>query len=505
MPTAAASTGHVFAEVFSPAQSGVLPASPSDKDALLETIRTLALQIQKLQGSYQPIYGLEEIFGQSTRQSHLTDNCAFVEKHFAGNQHKQHVHILDIGCNNGYVSFHLARSFPHVVGFEINPPHLELCRSLAAYHDSTARFFNQDLLSLMDSGEADLVNVDCVLLFNVVHQLIFARSLGYVKTFLARLTRQVDVVFVELATRSDYKPHGKDHLLPTDPAEVLSECRDCDIELLKKSPRPLYALRRRRVRIGGEDLCVTGVHFSEHPNAAISRKYYAFADRFMKVIRFTPLQHPVTFHAEVGALLKVRGKEVGPRLLDWQVNASAGVILMERIYGPPLNTCLAEFADDLLRKRILGEMLRIGAVIHKAGFFQNDFSAHNFILTAPGQLRLLDFEQSRQHPIFDHFAFLLWIVNDLYKQAPQSYEKRIYEHLQARPDSQRASPRFYPDLRSLKSDGFLRDFIEAAETAASWGAFVVDWAARFATYLTNASEINNPKQVQPQTRVAVAV
>src|SRR3954466_8281345 len=113
-------------------------------------------------------------------------------------------------------------------------------RQLKEIYPFPAKFYVQDFIELMELGELDDANVDCVLLLNVVHQFIFSKGLSYVQRFMSRLSQRVDVIFVELANKQDYVAHGKDHLLPEDPAIVLSQCSDCRIELLKTSPRRLY-------------------------------------------------------------------------------------------------------------------------------------------------------------------------------------------------------------------------------------------------------------------------
>jgi hypothetical protein len=480
MTAAAPPENRFFRDAFGAAPEP--PITDDAKPALLVGIKAKAAAILKSQGMYQPLYVLEADYDKSPREAHLIENCEFVKRHFGGIPKKHQVRILDVGCNNGFVSFHLAETFQQVIGFDINPAYIALCKDLATYTGSRARFFQADLLKMVEAGGVDLVNIDCVLLFNVVHQLIFAFGMEYVKLFLARLSRSVDVIFVELATRADYKPHGKDHLLPIDPEEIFSECVGCRKTPLRRSQRTLYKMERTSVSVEQVTLTPMTIRFSGNNDPGISRKYYKGTKAFLKQFRWTPRQGPTSFRAEVGALLKVRDQDIAPRIIDWSEDASSGSIVMETVYGLPLHATYGAKGTDVDKVRVVSEMIRIAAVIHRNGFYQNDFSAHNFLIRSDGSLILLDFEQSQTYPAHDTFAFLLWIINDLHKGETESYKKGVYRKLGTKRKPDRAPREFYPDTASIPDlSPSLRDLIKDAEEAADWGAFVTKWDRKLLT------------------------
>jgi SAM-dependent methyltransferase len=269
--------------------------------------------MQQIQGDYHPVYGLGSEHEKSPRLHNLLFDCEQVEQHFSSVKNKNQVRILDIGCNLGYVSFKLAAKGFKVIGLDINASNIDICRTIAACTGSQARFEALDLLKLAEDPALDWDNLDCVLMLNVVHQFVFTRGLPYVTTFLRRLATRVDVLFVELARKQDYVSHGKDHLLPKDPAAVFAECENIDICILKEQGRPLYKLTRQSAAFGPVAIRPQRIAFTDNENSSISRKYYQEDGRFLKAFRFTPQARAWFFRAGVPRPLGDEGKRLGSR------------------------------------------------------------------------------------------------------------------------------------------------------------------------------------------------
>ena len=462
---------HKFIDMF----SATAPQIASDAlDAEIEQ-RLGVLRTQ--QGDYQPVYGIDSD-QDSPRRNLLLQNCDFVERHFVSIQRKQQVRILDVGSNAGFVTFTLAKTFPQILGAEINPTAFDLCTLLAQKMKSPARFASVDILRMIDSGDVDFENLDCVLLFNVVHQMIFARGLSYVQMALRKIVQSVDVVFVELATRDQYVPHKKDHLLPVEAEEVLKRCVDCDIQLLRAAPRPLYLIRRRSLSLAADRFPFASIRFSANANSLISRKYYLNGSEFLKVYRFTAEQQPIAFEAEVQGLLAVQGTNVCPGIIDWGKNQYAGYIRTERIHGQILADQMSRHDTKEKKEKVVVELLRLAHELVRGGTYQNDFSAHNIIVMSDGSLRLIDFEQARPNPIYDPFAFLLWLISDLFTGRADWYEKSDVEKLRLS-GSARADHTFYPDRKELVEAGLNSQFIEDAFSDPDWTHFVNEWYPKF--------------------------
>jgi hypothetical protein len=297
-------------------------------------------------------------------------------------------------------------------------------------------------------------------------------------------------VFVELATREQYVPHKKDHLLPRRPDEVLEKCADCDVQLLRQVPRPLYMIKRRSLTLAAGQFPFDDVKFSGNPNPTISRKYYSNRSEFLKIYRFTSDQGPVAYHAEVRGHLALQGKAVCPEIIDWGKNQYVGYVRTERIYGEVLSDRINQYRSKAERDWIIAELLRLAREIARSSIYQNDFSSHNMIITSAGSLRLIDFEQTRPLALYDPFAFLLWIISDIHTGRLESYESRVFEKIIAA-KNERVGHELYPDKRQLEGAGLSQEFTEDAYSATDWVGFVEKWHPRFAA--TSAGVVGRPE------------
>ncbi len=72
--------------------------------------------------------------------------------------------VLDVGCGSGWTSLFLAEAGYEVLGVDLVPVNVELCRARAARWDSTARFAVADMDELGD-GEP----CDAALIFEALH------------------------------------------------------------------------------------------------------------------------------------------------------------------------------------------------------------------------------------------------------------------------------------------------------------------------------------------------
>lgn len=428
-----------------------------------ESISAFA-KVRAIQGPYQPFYGRDDD-GQSPRADLLRRNCQFVVDHYADAPQKQQVRIIDIGCNAGFTTLTLAETFPSIVGYEISDLHLTVCRELAAAARSPATFKGVDIFAT-DVWETEVENIDCALLFNVIHQLIFSRGLAFTQTLIGRLVRQVDVLFIELARREDY-PNNP---LPADPAEALAGCVDADIVLLADNPRPLYKITRKTASVGHLRIRPERIVHSGKPESFLSRKFYFGENTFMKVFRLNK-QHPATnFNVEVDALRKLLGVPFSPQILDWAKDHNTAAILMQRINGPLLKDVLPNLT--VAEKRHYARcILELHAQTHPAVGYHNDISAHNLIVK-DGALYLIDYEQSLSNPLMDPYAALLWSLTDIWEGSAVSYKRNaIGKLLQARVS--RAPLELYPEVLPP-----LADITVAAHESTDWLTFVKEWAAK---------------------------
>lgn len=465
-----------FHSFFEPkaAPAGTLSAGSAQTLAAVTSARAV---VEGAQQFYQPIYRDGAVQNPSPREKLLQQDHDFVAAEFAGVKQKNQIRVLDIGCNAGYVSFLLSETFPNALGFEINPDNLRLCRAIKDHTGASAQFFGYDILDLVEKDAADLENLDAILLLNVVHQLIFAKGIPYVKAFFAKLARSVDFILVELAPRRDYVRFGKDLALPLVPAEIFEDCTDSTITLLKAGHRPIYAIKRRRLTVGGRTVDFSERQFGNHPQATVNRKYYYGSNSFTKVMRYTSAQGAGKHATELRILQSLDGLAVAPKPLSWDSDAHIGRICMERIYGVSLRDSLTSL-KPAQKPECVAEILRISQVLAEKTICQNDFSSQNLLVLSDGSMRMIDFELTGTAFSRDPFGAFLWMVNDILKGEPESFRLRAPKTLILEPgQAERVDAARYPvlDTAALHSSfgaPLAQIIAEAASTKLSWQGFV---------------------------------
>lgn len=410
-----------FAAAFDRPETALAVTPPENRASARAKAEAATAPVIAAQQSYQPFYGLSDP-KHSAREALLRASCDLLVQEFSHVQRKSQIRILDVGCNAGFASFVLAETFPNTIGFDVNADNVALCRALKAHSGSPAMFFQTDLMKIAENSAADFEALDAVLFLNVIHQLIFAKGIPYVKTMLATLSRHVDLIVVELSRPAEYVPFGKDHLLPLDPAEILEECRDATITLIKDGKRPVYTIRRRALAVDGLHVPYSKVNYSMHDKARVNRKYYFGSDSFTKVFRYTALQSRDKLQSELQGLQAMAGQNIAPAVRSWDDDGvTAGRVVLERLYGPMLSEVLGSLTPAN-KKSALHEVIRIGAALADKQLCQNDFSTHNFVYMADGTLRLVDFELAGGRFLRDPFALFLWIANDVMVGAQDFYK-----------------------------------------------------------------------------------
>jgi serine/threonine protein kinase len=313
-----------------------------------------------------------------------------------------------------------------------------------------------------------------------VHQFIFNYGFDKTKSLLAQMVARVDTVIVELARREDYVKHGKDHLLPEDPAAVLADCGDVQITMLVDRPRPVYRLRRRTVRFDDFEINARQIDFSPNPDPQVSRKYYTGGGKFLKLYRFTQASDRAMFEREVAALTKMRDSKRVPKLQGAQATAHFGAVLMSKIPGDRLLRRINRQAKQPLnmdeRMSLTLQYLEIASEVHQSVGYQNDLQAHNLLLRPNGRLVVVDFEQAGARATNDPFGLLLWSVFDIWggrdKERPAAIRSLRQGDGSRRPAAQQ---RIYPDFSALALPQAVMDLVAAAARPApkpDWSTFV---------------------------------
>jgi len=438
------------------------------RERLLEQVRPRIQTVLDSTSNYHPIYGLEEVFGTPSRENLLRASCDHVLHHYRNSSlgQKQKIRIADVGCFFGFTTFTLAETFPRIIGFETNPEYVEICNALGEYHESSALFFAENIF------EQDIKDhsIDCLLLFNMLHQVIFHYGLPFVKSVMAHLSTVTDVMFLQLATREEYQHHATENPLPADPAEVLAECKNVEITHTP-GPRPFYKVERKRLKY--YDLAVERVWMRGAFNPLVDKKNFFCENGFLKIFRHIS-GNEIQARQEYSGLHKIRRFEISPYPYEvWETDSYASV-LMQRLQGVNLRTYAEKNDVDFA---LVQKMIYILRVLEENGLCQNDFSLENFLLEDSGRLFLLDYEHCGDLPAYDYFAFLLWNLSDWYKHTPESVHSNVFKDLELRGGATRVDPDFYPDTSGFEISSDLRALMDDALSANSWLEFTQKWGA----------------------------
>ena len=466
-----------LAELFSAALAKPLTLDDGARSALLNEIASLGVQLNEVRDRYHPVFGLHEQFGTSDREQLLANTVKRIDAVIGQNNQRQ-VRILDVGCNLGFVAMSLARSYPCVIGIDANESAITFASKVSLYNKSSARFYNIDAIELLSNLE-NLDQVDCCLLLNMLHQVIFSRGLRFTQTFLAAIAHHVDFVFVELANKMDYFACNKADLLPIDASEIFECCSDVSIELLRTDPRRLYLLRRQRLSVSASSYSINNLNFAEISDPELSRKYFYSGNVFIKQIRFTSKQSSEKVCSETTWLAKLKGTGIAPDLFSWHMNAGSGYVAMSRLFGVKLSDYYDTIRTFGKINVVLYNILKNACVISKNRFYHNDYSPHNMIVINNFDVRIVDFEQADVTMIIDHFVLLGWILFDLIAGRGFSYEWNVYQKITQGGPVTNVDKQFYPKFRTTNMSVPLKAFVEDIYKGGSWSEFVERWTEIF--------------------------
>jgi predicted NBD/HSP70 family sugar kinase len=126
--------------------------------------------------------------------------------------------VLDLGCAQGYFSFHLAMSGARVEGIDVRDSNVALCRLLADAHpELDVRFRICSVQEALDGLEPD--QVDLVLGLSVLHYDVHAKGAEAMARLLATVARRTVAGLFEMALDSEGMYWSASQ--PRDPASLL--------------------------------------------------------------------------------------------------------------------------------------------------------------------------------------------------------------------------------------------------------------------------------------------
>ncbi len=375
---------------------------------------------------YQPVYGIAVDHGGPVQRDCLS-RCRLVERSLEGLPLDK-MSVLDVGCNMGYVTFHMAHVFSRATGLEYDEVLHEYCEELGSVLGSRATFRRVDFFEQYRTLAG---SHDVCLLFSVIHYLVASRGLEAAQAVLADIVSCFDFTIIELSSRRDYS------YMPDDPALLLAGLGGVHVTFLgtsEKNDRPIYLLRRDVLAVGERRLPVEQALYCAPLESACSRLYFSGA-LALKCFPGEFGDNEAKWRHERAAYEALAGLPFVPVLHEAGQTHGTRWILLERKPGHFLNNLYSlgvprVFAGARDKASLACQLLLALREMLGRGLYWNDLSAHN-VLVRDGRIGLIDFAEAGAQEMNDHLAMLTWLLHDLQVEKPVSYENGVYGALHA--------------------------------------------------------------------------
>lgn len=367
---------------------------------------TIAELVASLPEVYQPIHGYPAFSNSASRrcEDRWTQIARLHDTLRA--QLGRSLRVLDLGCAQGYFSFHLAERGAQVEGLDYLDANIALCQALAAESPALKVTFRQGLieevLPLLRIDEYDLV-----LGLSVFHHLIDAHGLAPVRTLLDTAAERVAVVLIEAALPTE--PLYWASAQPAHPRELLAGFSF--VHEVARHPthlstvqRPLYVASNRYWLLGNQSGPIETHQTDPHALAQGiyqgSRHYFVSGDLLVKLFR---LDHPQgernreEIQAEARFLSHPPAGFHAPACHLSGANDADTWLVRERLPGTLLLDHLRA-GTALDHQRILRTILQQLIALESAGLYHRDLRTWNVLIDDDGQPVLLDYGSISPEP-----------------------------------------------------------------------------------------------------------
>ena len=378
------------------------PTSPSNFD-LKTSLETLVKALPEI---YQPIYGHPELSQQASRQcedrlTHIKDVYRSLESKL-----NRPLHVLDLGCAQGFFSLHLAEigAIVHAVDFqEVN---IAVCQALAAQHPNYKVTFQTDFLEKVIIGLKD-DQYDLVLGLSVFHHIIHAISLSAVQKMFIVLARKTAVGIFEIALASEPPVWAASQ--PKSPRTSLEGYAFVH-EIarhrthLSSFDRPLYFASNRYWFLNNQLEAFDSWTSESHAfanNASFGTRRYFFSNNLIAKLFYLDDQETHKnkeyleanlweYNNESKFLQNKPTKLQTPQLISHGKHTNEAWLVRERIPGELLIDWIRAgktYNADLIIKEILEQL----TLLEKDGFYHSDVRLWNILINPDGHVTLIDY------------------------------------------------------------------------------------------------------------------
>lgn len=379
---------------------------------------------------YQPVYKFEGQFKGKLASRHCADRCDFLARELAPDV--KNLRILDVGCSMGYLSLYFAERGAHVTGIDHSAANIEFCSILSNMTGIKSTFehaeFSEDYCKSIEDGRFDVV-----FLFSVLHHVTLKYGISTVRRIMRQLLEKSDVLYVELAQKSEDVPFTWKDALPENDLEIFDGVPDLEIIRLGEFPalgdtviRPFYRVRKKSKlfnNIMHQSLSIKRSDIKD--GRTIDRKYAITNEIFSKIFVVDNRDLYLRFCAELDVARRLSGRAGFLPVLGSELRGRLAIITWPRIFGRSLLDALLR-NEDLNSREIAIAVLGILRSFSNVGLYWNDLRSHNVMLTDRG-IFAIDFEVAAPVEIENTLNIFLWMLYDLQSKVPMTQAHRIFD------------------------------------------------------------------------------
>jgi len=370
-------------------------------------VDTIPKLVNLLPEKYQPIFNHPSLSNEAARPCEDRLNI-IKEIYFAlESDLKRPLRVLDLGCAQGYFSFHLGAIGAHVTGIDYLAENINLCRALQCQNpDLNVQFFTDRIENVI--RDLDFAQYDLVLCLSVFHHIVYENSVCVARDLITDLAKKNQFLICELATKAEplywasKQPADLNDLFDKNLAFVheISQVRTH----LSDISRPIFSVSNSYCVLDGLARKISKWYAEPHSLAKgihrQGRRYYESSTTFLKYYRLGESQwlyNVADFERECNFFKECPQEFLGPKKIRSGSNSVSAWIEMDLVNGESLLNIINE-RKPIDPLKIVSDILDQACILEEAGLYHNDIRAWNCIIRVDGKAVLIDYGSVTKDP-----------------------------------------------------------------------------------------------------------
>ncbi len=359
---------------------------------------------------YQPVYGHPEF--DNPAQRNCRDRLEHIYKVYDAleKELQRPLRVLDLGCNQGFISFSLAARGGVVTGIDSEELNIKFCNLLSEENPNlNVKFIRariEDFVPAIQPGEYDLV-----LGLSIFRDLYETNGFDKVEEILKDLAEKVPCCIFEPELQSE--PDERSKFLPEKYTYVFTGF--LSIKVLARTPAENSDVKRPLLFAGKnylyfENSGLLKVDNSHHHNTLETENYgklYCFCgNKFVKLVggwNETAIEYA---EYETKFLKKFGGRYGFPKLYDAEVDddecGKRFFVVRDKLEGITLEEKIRN-GENFNHWDVIRQVLEQLVFLEENGYYHNDIQQHNILCNENGKVYVIDYES-----ISDKKSFFTW-------------------------------------------------------------------------------------------------